>query len=211
MNDLQLFDGISAESRAAMMSCFKPERRSFRRGETIRVYAPELEQLCLLASGRAHLYCMDSDGEYTLLEQYRAGDIFGEIFSMPYADLGYAVEADCDCSVLFIPFASIYGRCPKACEHHTKLTQNLFELSARKAQTLAMRINMISKKSMRRKLCAYFDYLSESAGSRSFDLEISLTQLAGYLCADRSSMMRELRCMEDCGIIRRSGRHIELL
>ena len=152
MNDLQLFDGISAENRAAMMSCFKPEQRSFRRGETIRVYAPELEQLCLLASGRAHLYCMDSDGEYTLLEQYRAGDIFGEIFSMPYADLGYAVEADCDCSVLFIPFASIYGRCPKACEHHTKLTQNLFELSARKAQTLAMRINMISKKSMRRKL-----------------------------------------------------------
>ena len=63
MNDLQLFDGISAESRAAMMSCFKPERRSFRRGETIRVYAPELEHLCLLASGRAHLYCMDSDGE----------------------------------------------------------------------------------------------------------------------------------------------------
>ena len=91
MNDLQLFDGISAENRAAMMSCFKPEQRSFRRGETIRVYAPELEQLCLLASGRAHLYCMDSDGEYTLLEQYRAGDIFGEIFSMPYADLGYAV------------------------------------------------------------------------------------------------------------------------
>ena len=77
MNDLQLFDGISAENRAAMMSCFKPEQRSFRRGETIRVYAPELEQLCLLASGRAHLYCMDSDGEYTLLEQYRAGDIFG--------------------------------------------------------------------------------------------------------------------------------------
>ena len=56
MNDLQLFDGISAENRAAMMSCFKPEQRSFRRGETIRVYAPELEQLCLLASGRAHLY-----------------------------------------------------------------------------------------------------------------------------------------------------------
>ena len=49
MNDLQLFDGISAENRAAMMSCFKPEQRSFRRGETIRVSTlSELEQLCLL-------------------------------------------------------------------------------------------------------------------------------------------------------------------
>ena len=104
MNDLQLFDGISAENRAAMMSCFKPEQRSFRRGETIRVYAPELEQLCLLASGRAHLYCMDSDGESVLLENYEANDIFGEMFAMPYGELGYAVEADSDCEVMFIRF-----------------------------------------------------------------------------------------------------------
>ena len=93
MNDLQLFDGISAENRAAMMSCFKPEQRSFRRGETIRVYAPELEQLCLLASGRAHLYCMDSDGEYTLLEQYRAGDIFGGSAVWKLLQTGKAPEA----------------------------------------------------------------------------------------------------------------------
>ena len=134
---------------------------------------------------------MDSDGEYTLLEQYRAGDIFGEIFSMPYADLGYAVEADCDCGVLFIPFASIYGRCPKACEHHTKLTQNLFELSARKAQTLTMRINMISKKIHAPQALRVFRLSQRGAGDRGFNLEISLTQLAGYLCADRGGMMRE--------------------
>ena len=41
--------------------------------------------------------------------------------------------------------------------------------------------------------------------------ELSRMQREGLLCADRSSMMRELRCMEDCGIIRRDGRHIELL
>lgn len=211
MKEIQLFEGISRESREALLACFKPETRSFRKGETIFVYASSLEYLCVLTSGKAHLYCMDKDGEYALLEQYGPNDIFGEVFAMPYGDLGYAVEADSDCQVMFIPFDCIYGRCPRACQHHSQLTRNLFELSARKAQSLAVRINMISKRSLRRKLTAYFQYLSDKAGSPSFRLDQSLSQLASYLCADRTSMMRELRNMCAEGLIARNGRDITLL
>lgn len=211
MKDMQLFQGISPENVQAMLDCFKPEIRSFRRGETIFVYSSELEYLCVLLKGLAHLYCMDSDGEYALLEHYGPNDIFGEIFAMPFGSLGYAVEADSDCQVMFIRFSCIYGRCPRACRHHSQLTANLFQLSARKAQALAVRINMISKRSLRRKLWAYFEYLREKAGADSFDIEVSLSQLASYLCADRSSMMRELKNMSEDGLIRREGRRITLL
>ncbi len=211
MKEIQLFRGISEASVKAMIDCFKPETRSFRRGETILVYRPELEYLCVLLSGRAHLYCMDSDGEYTLLEHYSESDIFGEFFAMPYGALGYAVEADSDCAVMFIRFSCIYGRCPKACQHHTQLTSNLFELSAKKAQTLAMRINMISKRSIRRKLWSYFDYMGEQAGSDRFSVDSSLSQLANFLCVDRASMMRELKSMSGEGLIAREGREIQIL
>lgn len=211
MKDMPLFQGISPESIQAMLDCFKPELRSFRRGDTVLVYSQELEYLCVLLEGRAHLYCMDSDGEYTLLEHYGPNDIFGEVFAMPFGALGYAVEADSDCRVMFIRFSCIYGRCPKACPHHSQLTANLFELSARKAQALAVRISMISKKSLRRKLWAYFEYLRDKAGADSFDIEVSLSQLAGYLCIDRSSMMRELKNMSDDGLIYREGRRIRIL
>lgn len=211
MRQTPLFNGISQDSINAMVSCFKPETRFFKKGDTILVFSSELEYLCVLLSGSAHLYCTDSEGEYTLLEQYAAHDIFGEVFAMPYGELGYAVEADCDCQVMFIRFSCIYGRCPNACEHHTQLTRNLFELSAKKAQALSMRINMISKKSLRRKLCTYFDYLREKNGDDSFDIEVSLSQLASFLCADRTSMMRELKNMSSEGLIERKGRHVKLL
>lgn len=211
METVELFQGIDQHSIEAMMNCFKPETLSFKKGETIIVYSPELEHLCVLLSGRAHLYCMDSEGEYTLLENYGPDDIFGEVFAMPYGALGYAVEADCDCTVMFIHFSCIYGRCPRACQHHTRLTRNLFELSARKAQTLAVRISMISKKSLRKKLMAYFEYLSEEAGSLCFETPMSLSQLASYLCVDRTGMMRELKNMCADGLIRREGRKITLL
>lgn len=209
--NIRLFDGISAESVQAMMDCFKPDIKRFRRGDTILVYSQELENLCVVLSGKAHLYCMDSDGEYAVLEQYGRDDIFGEVFAMPSGALGYAVEADCDCSVMFIRFACVYGRCPKACAHHTLLTRNLFELSAEKAQSLSMRINMISKRSLRNKLMSYFDCQRDRADSNSFELEVPFTRLAGFLCVERSSMMRELKNMCDDGIIRRDGRKITIL
>ena len=211
MEKPELFSGISQENIKAMVDCFKPEVRSFKKGETVLVYSSELEYLCVLLEGRAHLYCMDSDGEYTLLENYSANDVFGEIVTMPFGSLGYAVEADSVCKVMFIRCSCIYGRCANACEHHTMLTSNLFEITAKKAQSLALRINMISKKSIRRKLEKYFEYLESKCGSPSFEIELSLSQLAGYLCVDRTSMMRELRSMSDDGLIRREGRKVTLL
>ena len=74
-----------------------------------------------------------------------------------------------------------------------------------------MRINMISKRTLRRKLTAYFDYLREKNGADSFEIETSLSQLAGYLCADRASMMRELKNMCDEGLMTRRGRQVTLL
>ena len=211
MKDIPLFRGISQKSIDAMTECFKPEIRQFKKGDTILVYSQSLQYLCLLLEGKAHLYCMDSDGEYALLEQYSADDIFGEVFAMSNTALGYAVEADSDCRVMFIRFSSICGRCEKACPHHTQLTRNLFELSAKKAQSMSLRINIISKKSLRRKLCTYFDYMQDKTGSSSFSLDISLSALANYLCSDRSSMMRELKNMCDEGLISRNGKIFKIL
>ena len=76
---------------------------------------------------------------------------------------------------------------------------------------LALRINMISKKTVRQKLVSYFEYLAEKTGSRRFETELSLSQLANYLCVDRTSLMRELRLMREERLISSSGRKIELI
>ena len=211
LRNVELFKGVSPECIDAMLKCFKPELRSFKKGETILVMGQDMEYLCLLLSGRAHLYCTDAEGEYTLLENYQPNDIFGEVFTLPTSGLGYIAEADSDCEVMLIRMSVIYGRCANACEHHTRITANLFGLSAKKAQMLALRINLISKKTVRQKLLSYFEYLEEKTGSTSFETELSLSQLANYLCVDRTSLMRELRQLREEGIISSSGRSITLL
>ena len=77
LQNVELFKGVTCASIDAMMSCFRPEVRKFKKGDTILVFEPEIKSLCVLLSGKAHLYCVDSEGEYTLLENYGVNDIFG--------------------------------------------------------------------------------------------------------------------------------------
>ena len=58
---------------------------------------------------------------------------------------------------------------------------------------------------------AYFSMLSAKAGSSYFPLPFSQTSLADYICVDRSAMMRELKRMNEDGLIETDRRNIKLL
>ena len=88
---------------------------------------------------------------------------------------------------------------------------NLFRISAEKAQSLSKRISLLSQRSMRQKLTLYLEYLSAEKHSARFELPMPLSELAGYLSVDRSAMMRELGRMRADGLIQFSGRRFELL
>ena len=211
MESLGIFNGISSEGLNRMLICFDARKERFKKGQTILTYSNRLEKLGILLSGKAHLYCIDYDGCYTLLEQFSQNDIFGELFSLPLRNLEYIVQADSDCQVLFIPYRRVITPCSNACHHHSMLIDNLFQLATRKSQSLSLRINLLSARTIRQKLSHYLNYMQAKTGSNSFTMDMSLTDLASYLCIDRSSMMRELRTMKEERLLESKGRNITLL
>lgn len=76
---------------------------------------------------------------------------------------------------------------------------------------LNMRIELLSKRTIREKLLGYFTIISARNMSKSFKVPFSLTDLADYLSVDRSAMMRELKTLKDEGFIEKSGNRITLL
>lgn len=211
MDSLNIFEGITQEEISNMLHCFEVRQASFQKGQTITTYHNRLQEIGVLLSGQAHLYCIDYDGAYTLLERFENGELFGELFALPLSNLEYIVEADGACEVLFISYNSLIKRCPKACAHHSRLVDNLFRLSTRKTQILSFRINLLSSKTIRQKLSTYLYYMQNKTGSSSFSMDMSLTDLAAYLCVDRSSLMRELRTMKQEGLLDSKGRKVTLL
>lgn len=83
-------------------------------------------------------------------------------------------------------------------------------LMRKKAMALSERVEVLSRRTIREKLSAYFLLQALKAGGREFCLPFSYSALGEYICADRSAMMRELRKIKQDGLLQAKGRQILL-
>ena len=165
----------------------------------------------MLLSGEANLIRYDFNGNRTIVEHFSTGAIFGEIFYTVNTNNELFVEAKKNSTVMFFSYDNVENKCDTNCTFHNKLIQTLPSLFLNQIIELNMRIELLSKRTIREKLLAYFTIISTRNISKSFTIPFSLTDLADYLSIDRSAMMRELGILKSDGIIEKSGNRITLL
>lgn len=192
-------------------SCQKVQKKSFTKNQVITSYIQKRNQLCILISGNADLVRYDLNGNRTIVEHFSQYDVFGEVFYTVTINNELLVEAKEKCEVLFYIYDDIRQKCKTNCKFHQTLADNLPELILNKVTDLNMRIELLTKRSIRDKLLGYFDLISSRYLSKSFSLPFSLTDLADYLSIDRSAMMRELKLLKEDGFIDKTGNKITLL
>ena len=113
--------------------------------------------------------------------------------------------------MLYIDYEHIVKRCPNACTHHSTVVANLVKLMSEKTQALSEHLEILSRRTIREKLLAYFSMQAAKNRSAYFTLPFSQTSLADYVCVDRSAMTRELKHMKKDGLIEGYGKNIRLL
>ena len=207
-----LFQDISYEEYRRMLTCFQAVHRSFRTDDLIYDFsASKNDAVGIIERGSAALIRIDAEGVSTVMEELGAGGVFGK--TLAFAGAGHdSLEVVCrtPCDVLFIDYPHILKRCENACMHHSLLVQNMLRLMSDKAQGLSMRVDVLSRRSIREKLLCYFRQMTEAGGEDSFTLPFSLSTLADYIATDRSAMMREIKRLKEEGIVYSNGRKFTL-
>lgn len=192
-------------------SCHKVQKKTFSKNEVITSYIEKRNQLCILISGNADLVRYDLNGNRTIVEHFSQYDAFGEVFYSVTTNNELLVEAREKSEVLFYIYDDIKRKCRTNCKFHQMLSENLPELILSKVTDLNMRIELLTKRSIRDKLLGYFNLISSKNLAKSFSLPFSLTDLADYLSVDRSAMMREMKLLKEDGFIDKTGNRITLL
>lgn len=207
-----IFDGITYESYLLMIDCFQAVQKTYRPEDVAYDFSSGDNQVGILERGEASLIRIDQDGVATVLENLTPGSIFGRSLAFSGGS-GDSMEVVCRtaCEVLYIDYPHILKRCERACTHHSLLVQNMLRLITEKAQTLAERIDVLSRRSIREKLLCFFHQQAARANNDTFTLPFSLSMLADYIATDRSAMMRELKHLRQEELIRSDGRQITLL
>lgn len=191
--------------------CTKVHKKSFPKNTVITTYIQKRNLLCILLSGSADLIRYNLNGNKTIVEHFVNHDIFGEIFYTVTLNNELCVVAKEDCEVLFFHYDEIYKKCNNRCKFHTTLSSCLPELILNKITDLNLRIELLTKRTIREKILFYFNTLSARSFSKTFSLPFSLTDLADYLSIDRSAMMREMKNLKDEGFIKKNNKKITLL
>ena len=193
------------------IKCNKVNKKTFSKGQTITTYIKNRNQLCILLSGHADLVRYDLNGHRTLVERFSKNSLFGEIFNIVTVNNELLVEAKSNCTVLFYIYDDLKTCCNPNCRFHETLYEYLLQLILNKITRLNTRIELLTQRTTRDKLLMYFSLISTRTLSKSFELPISLTDLADYLSVDRSAMMRELKLLKEDGLVDKIGNKITLL
>mgnify|MGYP001027601413 CR=1 FL=1 len=191
-------------------NCQRVQKKTFSKNEVITTYIQKRNQFCILISGNADLVRYDLNGNRTIVEHLSKNDIFGEVFYTVTTNNELLVEAREKCEVLIYIYDSIHTKCRNNCKFHNFLTENLPELILNKVIDLNMRVELLTKRTIREKLLGYFTLLSTRTLNKTFTLPFSLTDLADYLSVDRSAMMREMKLLKEDGCIEKNKNKITL-
>jgi len=207
-----LFKEIAAEEIAQMFTCISPRTADYEKGELMIEAAGPMREIAIVAAGTVAVTKETPLGERMVLNKISAGGIFGEVAALSDSQRSpatiYALEKS---TVLFILPQRILTPCQKACPWHQQLTANLIHLVADKALYLNRKIDYLTIKSMRGKLCTYLYEQYRKSGGVQFTLQYNRNELAEFFNVSRPSMSRELGRMRDEGILAFHGDTFELL
>lgn len=202
MMNSPLFRGILEEDLPGVMACVGAYAKSYEKGEFIHLRDEQILSVGVVLSGCVQMIREDVWGNKALLLCMRPSELFGETFVCGgiHNKLVSFVAAE-RAVVLFVPFRRALTTCAQSCGFHRQLIENMVAAIAEKNLALMEKVDLISKKSLREKICEYLTRRSEYAGSMSFEIPLGRVQLAEYLHTDRSALTRELNRMAQEGLI----------
>ncbi|MBO5477869.1 MAG: Crp/Fnr family transcriptional regulator [Clostridia bacterium] len=190
--------------------CSRAQTKKFEKNEIITTYIKNRNQICILKNGSADLVRYDVNGNKTIVETLKENDVFGEIFFPVKTNNELFVVAKEEVEIVYFIYDEISYKCTRTCKFHETLNSSLLKLVLNKTISQNIRIELLTKRSIREKLQSYFSTLNVSGMNRTFKIPLSYTDLADYLSVDRSAMMRELKSLQEEGFIERNGSKITL-
>ena len=204
ISTLPLFDEISPSDCTLLFDCLGCRIREYTKDCRIRLEGDLAGNVGTVIDGSVNMYKEDIWGNRTLLSYMKAGDVFGEAFS--FSDVspereGISFITASPSLILFLPANRILHPCTNSCPFHYQLSKNMFAMISVKNRRLMERIEVSSQGSVREKILAFLSIEAQRQGKSTFRLPLRRTEMAEYLCINRSAMSRELAALRNEGVI----------
>jgi len=204
------FDGISDLQKNKLFKLLGTHIYKFNKNEEILTTLNNEKVICILLEGYAQIININYNGEEYLVEELIENSIFGTTIS-DINSIEYEVRAIEASKVLVINYDNLYDEKNIAYSYFNVFVLNLFDIINNKLKVNNNRIRILTKKSIRDKLLAFFENEYKKNHSKFIYLSSNFKDLADYLSINRSAMFRELKYLKEENFIKIDGKRITLL
>lgn len=193
-----------------MSNCVNVKKKNFKAGEYILSFGFHQKVLGYVTSGKADMIRIDSNGNSSIMKKLLPGSVFNDAFSNYSSDNVFVISKT-DTEIYFIEYPQIFQNCPMNCKYHNQLINIILELFTENSISQNEKIEILSQQKIRDRILTFITINIGDVEENQYTLPFSFSELADYLCVDRSAMMRELKKMEEEKIIERNNKTITLL
>lgn len=198
----KMFHNMSIEALNKTILCFSPMIREYKKNENIVIAGEELSSVGIVLSGEAAVIKENFDGARIIIDILSSGNNFGEIAAFSKARVWPAtVVAQENTIVMFVQTNRIFLGCCNRCEGHDKLVENFITMISEKALMLNKKLEYLTMKSLRGRICRFLLENMKKAGGKTFMINMNRNELADFLNITRPSLSREMCKMRDEGLI----------
>ena len=197
-----LFENMQSDDLSHLLACFQPRISNYLKGEYVSLEGDPQDAVGILLSGRLSVNRETVTGNKMVMAVLSPGELFGEMAAFSGRKRWPASVLVLEPSeVIFIPISRFSYTCSNTCPGHTQLIRNMLGIISSKALMLNRKVEYLTIKGMREKLCRYLVEQSRTNGSTMFTMDMNRNELADFLNVSRPSMSRELGRMRDEGLI----------
>ena len=206
MNDL--FNNILNEHRDKILKSLEGNTLHFKKNNTILSNIKQENIIGIILEGYVQIVKTDYNGNRTIIEDLYDNDIFSSKLSN-ISNNEYSIVTKEDTKLIILYFNEILNNQLNT-SYYNQFLKNLLHIMSNKMTNINNRIEILSNKTIRNKLLAYFKIMSKRNNSKVIYLPYTFIDLADYLGVDRSAMYRELKHLKEEGLIKINNRKIVL-
>lgn len=205
----ELFKNINEANKIKLLQELETFTRKYKKNDIILSSVKNDNIICIVTEGHIQIIKNDFNGNEIIIEDIKQGEIFGSI-SANIFNTDYDITTKEDSEIIIIELSNILAF-NKETDYYNIFVKNLIQILYDKNRELNNRIEILTNKTIRDKLLAYFKIMSKNNNSKIIYLPFSYSNLADYLAINRSAMAREMKTLRDEGLIETKGKKIKLL
>ena len=206
-----LFHSISKQQCQQYFDIFPPNIHFYEKDEVIVRRSEHFHKIGLILKGKATVHQDPAYGTSNVITWLSELDTFAEVLMfIPTESYPTSITATTSTQVLYIEPTQITHVMDSIQDIQHALLINITKLIAQKAFLLHSKVEILTIKGIKAKICYYLLHQSEKNNTSIFEIPLNRDQMASYLHVSRPSLSRELRVLQDEDVIKFKGNRFEI-